>query len=534
LTAAAATATRWRHAARARAPPDSRAARFLTDPPALEVRPCRQHYKATGYPLCVKLGTITAEGEADVFSYAEDDLVIDPHLTKVRVRTEHAVVQATLPYPSIRVRRYRACHASQHLEHFGINVKAMQKTDKTMAEMEIDQNLTYEFSRLQESGKTLQPLHGPGYTGLQNLGNTCYMASVVQVLFSLPPFIEAYFENGPRILENAPKDPDADLTVQLAKMATGLLSGRYSSPYGSRAGLGGSGQGAVRRADRDGPPHRLAERLPREAPATGVDGIPPRSLKALVGKGHPEFSTMRQQDGALWRQWGWGVARAGTSPSHPPAVPSTALYVPPAVEFFQYLMTAIERNERASGRAARDPSAAFKFRVESRVQCGVTGKVAYHQHVDSLLPLTIPLERATNLAEVAAYEVRHQGAAPWCVTPSALSVGPGAPWPVPIPGREARGGGRGRQVGRRQGAPDRPAGGVFRDVRRGRDGARLFLDRHRPARYAARGGQPPARARCLSIDVVDARGGRRQAPRPRRRGWPRSRRTCSCRFAALA
>ena len=105
----------------------------------------------------------------------------------------------------------------------------MTKTDKTMAEMEIDQNLSYEFKRLQESGKALQPVHGPGYrappfpppphpalqkdrrqprmpslwasgryTGLQNLGNSCYLASVVQVLFSLPPFIDvAPFRGAP-------------------------------------------------------------------------------------------------------------------------------------------------------------------------------------------------------------------------------------------------------------------------------------------------------------------------------------------------
>ena len=38
----------------------------------------------------------------------------------------------------------------------------MSKTDKTMAELEIDQNLSHEFNRLQEAGKTLVPLHGPG------------------------------------------------------------------------------------------------------------------------------------------------------------------------------------------------------------------------------------------------------------------------------------------------------------------------------------------------------------------------------------
>lgn len=34
------------------------------------------HYNDTKYPLCVKLGTITGDG-ADVFSYAEDDMVTD-------------------------------------------------------------------------------------------------------------------------------------------------------------------------------------------------------------------------------------------------------------------------------------------------------------------------------------------------------------------------------------------------------------------------------------------------------------------------
>ena len=40
--------------------------------------------------------------------------------------------------------------------------------------MEIELNLAarQEWDRIQESGKKLQPLYGPGYTGLANLGNT--------------------------------------------------------------------------------------------------------------------------------------------------------------------------------------------------------------------------------------------------------------------------------------------------------------------------------------------------------------------------
>lgn len=46
----------------------------------------------------------------DVYSYAEDNMVVDPYL-------------------------------SQHLEHFGIDIMKMKQTEKTMVEMEIQYNL---------------------------------------------------------------------------------------------------------------------------------------------------------------------------------------------------------------------------------------------------------------------------------------------------------------------------------------------------------------------------------------------------------
>ena len=61
--------------------------------------------------MCVKLGTITANS-ADVWSYAPDEncLVKDPLL-------------------------------AEHLAHWGIDIMMLEKTDKTLSEMEVDLNM---------------------------------------------------------------------------------------------------------------------------------------------------------------------------------------------------------------------------------------------------------------------------------------------------------------------------------------------------------------------------------------------------------
>lgn len=191
------------------------------------------HYKETNYPLAVKLGTITSDLEgADVFSYAEDQSVEDPLL-------------------------------AQHLAHFGIDFSSLQKTEMTTAEMELDQNTNFDWNRIQESGEDIEPLFGPGYTGLVNLGNSCYLAATMQVVFSTRSFCSRYYENQSlkRAFDTAFSDAAVDLNMQLAKLAHGMLSGKYSKPAAEKQ-----------------------------------EGIRPRMFKSVIAASHPEFSTMRQQD----------------------------------------------------------------------------------------------------------------------------------------------------------------------------------------------------------------------------------------------
>ncbi|KAL0909266.1 hypothetical protein M5K25_020116 [Dendrobium thyrsiflorum] len=192
-----------------------------------------EHYQEKNYPLAVKLGTLSADLEkTDVFSYPEDDSVDDPLL-------------------------------AQHLAFFGIDFSSLQKTEMTTAEKELDQNMNFDWNRIQESGQELEPLFGPGYTGLVNLGNSCYMASTMQVVFSTRSFIERYYkeQNLKSAFILAPADPTFDLNMQLTKLGHGLLSGKYSLPTPEKQ-----------------------------------EGVPPRMFKTAISASHPEFSSMRQQD----------------------------------------------------------------------------------------------------------------------------------------------------------------------------------------------------------------------------------------------
>ncbi len=203
------------------------------------------------HPVALKLGTITPEGTASIHCYACDDDVLDNKL-------------------------------KEHLAIFGIDIAAQVKTEKSIAEMNLEANMNLQLSKVLEAGKELIPVFGPGLTGLENLGNSCYMNSVLQCLFNLPEFSDYYMSRADEVLQTTcgSKAPD-DIACQVAKLVVGLKSGEYSQKK------------IAQKVIVDGEEVKKDEEQKDEF---YQDGVRPAIFKTLIGKGHQEFSTGQQQD----------------------------------------------------------------------------------------------------------------------------------------------------------------------------------------------------------------------------------------------
>ena len=188
-----------------------------------------EHYnelKKSGidHSLVVKMGTITASG-GDVYSYTEDDMVIDPKL-------------------------------EAHLKTYGLDMNKLQKTAKTMVELELEQNINFEERMVLSASEHGKCVSGPHLIGIRNDGNTCYVAAVIQMLFSIPE-ISRFFEDKERIERTfeTTTNPYESVLFQLHRIGRAFASGK-----------------------------------------TPKEGITPSGLKRAVGKVNTEFSGSGQQD----------------------------------------------------------------------------------------------------------------------------------------------------------------------------------------------------------------------------------------------
>lgn len=199
-------------------------------------------------------------------------------------------------------------------------------------EMQVEHNLQWEFSMTTEDGHELTPVFGPGFTGLANLGNSCYLSSVMQCIFSTPGFQERYYlpAEAPPVCQS----PAQDLETQMRKLADGLLSGRYSRPD-SRV---------IAAPETPEVPHQK--------------GLAPTMFKYLIGQGHKEFATMRQQD---------------------------------AFEFLLHVFKSVSLSKHSETRA--NPVQRFRFQVEQRLQCLGCRRVSYKIDEQDNISIAVPARR---------------------------------------------------------------------------------------------------------------------------------------------
>ena len=266
-----------------------------------------KHTELASHAVAVKLGSITPEGTADIYCYACDEERVDPEL-------------------------------APHLAHWGINISEREKTEKSLTEMQIEENLKWDFSMTTEDGKELSPLFGGGLTGLKNLGNSCYLASVLQCLFTMPSFQNRYYH--PQDPPPTTQAPAEDLETQLRKLADGLISGRYSCP------------------DTDVVASEYSPEIPNQK------GLAPAMLKHLIGRGHEEFSTMRQQD---------------------------------AFELLLHLFKLVTRSSHPA--PLQDPVQSFRFIMEQRLQCMSCKRVRYRTDEQDNISVPVPVRRKPSIAK---------------------------------------------------------------------------------------------------------------------------------------
>jgi len=151
----------------------------------------------------------------------------------------------------------------------------------------------------------------------------------VQVLLSLPEVAERYVSHAATIFNSAPANPADDLPSQIAKVGVALVQGKTGKPAplpAAPAAADASGPTATTPAASAAPgsdpePMDIGEEAAvaaadaaaaaeaagalqdaahagggqAETAAQEANSVRPAAFKSLVGKGHPEFSSGRQQ-----------------------------------------------------------------------------------------------------------------------------------------------------------------------------------------------------------------------------------------------
>lgn len=191
------------------------------------------HYNTTKHPMSVKTGTISPNEAPSCYCYICDDDVKVPNI-------------------------------NEYLQNLGLNPAIMRKTEKTINEMSLEYNLNLKLSEaFEKEGQYEKIVSKNRPWGLTNIGNSCYMNSVLQCLAATNEFSKYFSINSQKVKEHIMSEcklkPSECLVCQTSKVVSLFEDA----------------------ADFD----------------ESID-IRPYIFRHLIGKDHLEFRTQRQQDAA--------------------------------------------------------------------------------------------------------------------------------------------------------------------------------------------------------------------------------------------
>jgi len=209
-----------------------------------------------------------------------------------------------------------------------------------MTELNLQINLNFTLSKTIEEGKVLTPIYGPEYTGMENLGNSCYMNSIAQILFSLENFKSKFFDNCIYHLTSCLNHPQECFDCQVSKIMFGLYSGQYSEKQTRKLPVQDE--------------NKNNDKMQQDEIEEFQKGIKPFSFKYFFAKDHEEFTSNRQQD---------------------------------AFEYLNHLFDKFNHYLKLRGQSIKQD---FEFELESRFECFKCQGVKYKTQRTWYLPLSVP------------------------------------------------------------------------------------------------------------------------------------------------